>query len=309
MNNQQLSKQQIRIIIILVIVFFIGTIGYSVATLISRRGKIPITIQFAPYSATVKIDDKKVRNNHENYIAPGEHTITVAADEFETYTGTITVNESTNNIFGMLTPATEKGQQIAISRQREFSEVEAISSSASIEAGIKEETTWPILQYLPIDKLIFNIGYTMENQNNLVVVINTDITYINPAIDYLTTSEIGSTPLEDYNIVISNYQNPLTNTFVNNQSLDPLEFLRTGYSNIDCEILPGKEEQGYYYTIINTGSSENYTIVSSRVILTKNGSYWKLASTPYPILTTSNTPGIPNDILRKANNLSSSPSL
>lgn len=303
MNNRQLSKQQIKIIIALIIVFFIGIISYSVITLINRQGKIPVTIQFAPYSATVKVDDKKVRNNRENYITPGEHTITVTADEFETYVGQIIIDENTNNIYGMLAPSNEKGQQIVKARQKEFSEVEAISSSNSIDAGTQEEIKWPILRYLPINKIIFNIGYTMENQNNLIITIDTDITYINSAIEYLTTSEIGSTPLENYNVILSNYNNPFK-SFVNNQSSDPLEFLRIGYSNIECEILAGQENGNYYYTIINTGSSEEYTIVSSKVVLVKNGASWKLASTPYPILTTTNTPGIPNDILNKANNLS-----
>ena len=305
MNNQQLSKQQIKMIIILIALLFVGVIIYSIVVLINRQGKIPVTIQFAPYSATVRIDDRKVDNNHKNYITPGEHAITVIADEFETYTGTITINKDTNNIFGMLTPTTEKGQQIVRARQKEFFEVEAISGIASIETGTKEEETWPILQYLPIDKIIFNIGYTMKNQNSLTIIIDTDITYINSAIEYLTTTEIGSVPLENYDVAISNYKNPFENTFISNQSTDPLDFLRTGYSGVNCEILTGKEEQGYYYTIINTGSSENYTTVSHKVVLIKTGSSWQLVSTPYPILTTTNTPGVPEDILRKANTSSS----
>ncbi len=308
MNTQQLSKQQIKIIFIIIVTIFIGIIIYSIATLVSRQGKIPVTIQFAPYSAVVKIDDKKVRNNHENYITPGEHTITVVASEFETYTGQIIIDENTNNIYGMLAPSNEKGQQIVKARQKEFSEVEAISSGNSISAGTQEEAKWPILQYLPMNKIIFNIGYTMEDQDSLTIIVDTDITYIDSAIEYLTTSEIGSTPLENYNIIIPSYNNPFK-SFINNQSTDPLEFLRTGYSNVECEVLAGQEDGNYYYTIINTGSSEEYTAVSSRVILLKNKASWELVSTPYPILTTINTPGVPNDILNKANGLTILPTL
>ncbi len=73
MENKTINKKGIiAIIAFFALVFITVTIIYLIKT-IPRHGTVEVTIKYAPFSSTVKLGDKTLKNNDVNYIKPGEY--------------------------------------------------------------------------------------------------------------------------------------------------------------------------------------------------------------------------------------------
>ena len=127
-------------------------------------------------------------------------------------------------------------------------------------------------------------------------------TYLESAIDKLKSIK-QDTPLAKYDITIKSLQNPLKDQLIDNNSNNPLEFLRQGYQNVNCTVNEGIRDENYYYTTITTGSIEEFNIVTYRIIIEYFNNKWRLVSTPYPLLTIYNTPDVSVQTLTAVNNL------
>lgn len=276
---------------------------YYIATKISQIGKIATTIQYAPYTASVMLDDKPLKNNSTNYIAPGEYTITVSLDNFNTLNTTVTIDENTTILYGMLTPNNERGEQIVKERQQDFLEVQSLYGAAAVEEGNKERESWPLLAYLPVNTILYSIGYILNN-DQLIITVNTTTPYLDATLQKLKLiAKQAESPLEEYNIKLNNFTNPFENIATSSTSTNPATLLNQSFGSIADNINDGFYKDNYYYTTLTTGSEADYTLVTYRAVLKQTGDTWQLASTPYPILTTTNTPNIPSSILSSVNNL------
>lgn len=172
----------------------------------------------------------------------------------------------------------------------------------------------PITNYLPF-KTLFDITYNYSASNELLIAVESPQTYFDEAITKLkefsqTAYVVGSNKtIAEYNIKFnySNFSNPFENTFVANSETDPINYIRTGFSNINPEynfqIQQGTQEGNYYYTTVTIGSYSQFSQVTFRIILVKNNDSWQLSSSPQPIITTTHAKEIPLDILNKVNAL------
>ncbi len=300
-NYQKKQKLKLAIPAIIFAIFCVGIIVLAIINQVNRMGKIPVKIQFAPYIADITIDGKKGKNNKTNYLSPGTHELSVTSPNFNTYTASITVDDSSTIFYGTLTPSNEKGEKIAQRYEKEIIEVQVIAGFASIDEGVVEREEWPILQALPIDNVLYSIGYTFNAENRLILTVDTDTTYIDAAINKLISLEDSGYSAWNYDIIIKNYSNPFINQFQENTNSDPLQYLKTGFSSVNCQIHPGTQQDDYYYTFITTGSKENYTTIHSRVVLKQVNGTWEIISTIYPILTKINSPEVPDNILNAVN--------
>ncbi len=306
MEENPTKKQIIAIASILGTILAVALIILTIQTL-SRAGKVKITVKYAPFSAEVTLNGKKLKNNAQNYITPGEYQLTVTNPDFATQTDTVTIDDGTEYLFGLLSATTTRGEEITRERAKEFYEAQGIAGMLSNQYGEQQRTDYPILKQLPFTNSLYKLGYTYNSeQNTPTITINTySVTSIDSAISKLKSL---ATSTEDqitkYDITINEFNNLLENQIQPNESSNPLEYLKSGLKDTDYQVQTGKQENGYYYTNIVTGSEERYTVVTYKAILIQDGNFWRLTSTPYPILTEINTPNVPSSILEAANNFS-----
>ena len=304
MEESLTKKQIITIASVLGAILAVTLIIFTIQTL-SKVGKIKVTVKYAPFSAEVTLNGEKLKNNAQNYITPGEYQLSVTNPDFATQTDTIIINNDTEYLFGLLSATTEHGEKITRERAEEFYEVQGIAGMLSNQYGEQQRTEYPILNQLPFTNSLYKLGYTYNSgQNTPTITISTySVTSIDSAISKLKSLAASTEDqITKYSIVINDFNNLLENQIQSNESSDPLEYLKNGLKDTDYKIQEGQRDDNYYYTNIITGSEEQYTTVTYRVILIQDGNSWRPASTPYPILTEINTPHIPSNILESANN-------
>lgn len=299
-----ITKKQILIFISCLGCIFIGIVIFALIQFISRNGKIAVTIKYAPYSAEVTLDNEKLKNNAINYIKPGKYQLKISRQDFTTQEETVTIDETTEYLYGLLAPANERGEQISKDRAQDFYEVQGIAGMLANQYGTEERKEYPILKQLPFKNSLYNLGYTYDDQNSPIITIGTySLTSINPAIIKLQSLAASvEDSLIRYDIQINNFTNLLQDKIQPLDISNPLEFLKSNLQNTEYQVQTGEQIDDYYYTNILTGSERDYTIVTYKIILVRNGTSWRLVGTPYPILTQHNTPNVPDSILKSANN-------
>ena len=309
MQNDRLMQRRRHLLIagiLLAVALPIVAIATYIAQRINHADKLEINIAYAPFAATVTIDDSKVKNNHKAWLTPGKHHVKAELDGFSAIEEDIEVDSFTQNIYGMLTANTPEGEELAKKYAADFYKIEEYASIESTNQAKREQSQFPIIKHLPINNSIFSIGYQFQDQGQeLTVNISTTEPYLNSAIEKLKTlAETKS--LAEYNIVIKSPDNQLANQAASNATTSPKEYLEQSYANIEADQLRVNEGLivgDYYYTTITTGIAEHYNVVTYRVVIKRTSSGWKLCSTPNPILTIYNTPDVPLEILNAANAL------
>lgn len=301
-NTELATQKRNKILIIILLVFGFFIIGLAVWQQVSRIGKVQVEVKYAPYSARVEIDGKKVKNNHQIYLATGEHEVTVTQEGFDDLTQKVNVDESTGYIYGLMTPNSDQGQEIYSKRQNEFLEVQGLYGMAAVQSGEEQRAKWPIMNHLPINNAVFSLGYTIKEGDKFLIIIEAPDTYLESAVNTLKSLPQDKS-LAEYDITIKNFQNPFAKSFISNNSSSPLDFLRQGYQNINCTVNEGIKDNNYYYTTITAGDPKQFNVVTYRVLIEYISNQWRLTTTPYPLLTTYNTPDVPVQILNAINKL------
>lgn len=304
MDSETLTqKRNVKIIFTLSVIVFIGIIGFTAYTLIGRIGKVAVNVKYAPYVAEVSVDDKKLKNNAVNYLEPGEYTIKVSYDGFNPLEDQVIITTDTKNLYGMLNANSPEGEATAKKYQNDFLDVQSIYGQESIAEGEQQRQEWPILNFLPITNALYSLGYTMDSNNQPIITVRTTTTYLDSVIAELIGLAKAPQTIATYNVKINDYTN-IFNKVNDNSNPNPVAYLKTIYADIpELTVNPGTTNGDYFYTTISAGDIETYNLVTYRVVLHKNGSSWQLSSTPYPVLTTTNTPNVPLDILNAVNAL------
>ncbi len=307
--SNQFNKRNTIILIVICTIIILGLIIFGIVRAIIRSHQVEIGIYYAPFTAQVKLNDETIKNNSTIWIDPGEYHITVSLDHFTTLNTTSTVDQSTTNLYGSLSPSDEEGQRIMETYRADYDIIQSLNSAAAIALGEAQRAKWPLISALPISNPLFSIGYNISTNDRLTININAATTYLDDAIHTLKSHLTTNDSLANYNIAFNDWTNPLTDQFRSNTSQDPIEYLIQGYRHLNPDlnlvIQSGNYANNgqYYYTTITTGFDERYSIVTYRAILKKDGTSWQPTSTPQPIVTTYNTPEVSTDILNAANNL------
>ncbi len=301
--NHEFTKKQIVITSICLGCIFIGVITFASILYINRIGKVAVTVKYAPYSAEVTLNNQKLQNDAINYIKPGEYQLKITHPDFAAQTTNITINNDTEYLFGLLEATTEHGKKIIEEYAQEFYEVQGLAGMLANQYGEQQREEYPILKQLPLKNSLYSIGYTYNDQNPTITIGTYSVTAIDSAIEKLKSiaTTVNDTVIH-YNIKINEFDNLLEGKIQTNDNTDPLSFLKEALQENNFQIQTGKQTNNHYYTNIITGSEEQYTIVTYKIILVQKNDSWHVVGTPYPILTKYNTPDIPDEILQAANN-------
>lgn len=281
---------------IITVVLIIGQLAFEAY----KVGKVKVQVTYAPFAAKVKIDDQNLRNNATNYIKPGKYNLTVELKDFKTITKEVEITESTTDLYGSLKPANEAGITYQKEHIKEFQAVEGVIGIVANKEGASQREKWPIIAKLPIKDPHYTLGYSVPDIEHLVINVYSSVAYRGLALNKLMTI-ITKDDLALYDIEVKDLVNPYSGPIQNSET-DPLNYIRKSFPNYSFTVGGGKAGGDYYYCFLRAqrdGAPEIFRAVIQR---NENGN-WHFAGTPYPILTTTNTPNVPVDILYNANKL------
>lgn len=292
------KKQKFSIILTAVVIVLI--LIYLIALAIYRSDKVEVTVKYAPYSATITLNDTKIPNNTKTYLKPGTYQLKVAYDHFTTYSNQITISSDAHYIVGILAAADDEGKSYQTSHKTEFVDAQGIAGVALNEEGLKIKKKYPILNYLPFNNALYSISYAYADSVPIITV-KTEAKYLDIAVAKMKTFD---------NVDLTSYQinftpkNPYLSPTTSSES-DPVKFIKAIYQLDNNHIVSdGKTIDNYYVTSIYINDyNEDMKYDHYRLVLVKDNNSWKVVATPQPLLTTKNTPNVSTDILKAANNL------
>ncbi len=299
-------NKQTKIAVSVAIILFLGIIIYSAITLISRIGKIAIDIKVAPFTASVTLNGEKVANNSTIYLPVGSYELHAELEHFDSITKTMELSSENHIAYGVLNPNDEEGRSIEKEHLKDYQIVEGIIGAKVNADGEKRLEQYPLLAYLPINKVTYSLSYQTQADDSPQINIKAEKVYLNSAIKKLYS--LNSTiSIADYRVVIRDYSNPWDNiSFTANTSSDPVEFIKTGYAGHleGYRLRSGELHDDYIGVVLERNSLEGAAFqYTYRVILKKSGNSWEKLNTPYPILSRYNVSDVPSSILDQINQL------
>lgn len=215
---------------VVLVVLALAVLGIVIGVMVQRIGKEAVTVKFAPFTAKVSVDGKKIGNNKTAYLEAGTYTFTAELEHFEAMTTTVEVVEggNLNYAIGNLVPTDEEGQKIQKARQRDYTEVEALASYISNTIGGQERQEYPILNFLPDNHGAYSVSYryTEAGKFQVELVLENDA-YIASAVAQLYRFK-GIEPL-DYEIVVRGFESPF-GAFQENTAAELVDYIEKGYN-------------------------------------------------------------------------------
>lgn len=309
--EQFLQKHRKPILIITALVI-VGAISYNVAVLISRIGKVPVTVMYAPFDASVTINGAIYKNNHVYYLEPGNYQVEAKREHFETMTTEYTIgSDSKDNYFiGGLVPSDNEGTVISSEHIKEFLKVESLGGIDAENQANQLLKEAPIAKFLPINLNAYSVSYNYDKQGNFLIelVLKEGSGYSSQAIATLYGINNGEVDPASYKIIVRDYEDPF-GEFEQNSETDLVKYLETGYKNTfkDYQVLANRiiNQDNYYGVLVVPSSADLESETASypvyRAILKKEGTSWELISAPYFVVSQYNAAEVPVDFLNKLN--------
>ena len=289
-----------------ILYIFLGAISligiiFFIVVFSMRINKIKTTVQYAPYSATVTLNDTPVNNNSDIWLEPGIYTVKVEYEHFGSIERIIEISNDYHYIVGALSAIDEEGKTYADLHKEEFANVEGIVGRALNEEGIAIKKQHPILNYLPINNSLFSISYAYIEDNTPTIKIKTTPEFLDAAIAKMKTFK--NVELTDYQITFD-LDNPFE-IYEESPKSTPKETIEASFDLKKYTISEGQNISDNYYatTIYIYDFDRDLSYNHYRVLLKKDNDSWHIVATPQPLFTKDNTPDVATDVLNAANSL------
>ncbi len=292
-------KERLAFIIISVLVL-IGIIFFT-ATFINRIGKVEVTIKYAPYAATVTLNNIKVNNNSKIWIEPGKYNLKVEFNHFSTTERVVEITTDYRYIVGTLSTVDDEGEAYINSHKQEFTEAEGLVGLALNEEGIAIKKKYPILNYLPINNRLYSISYAYTDDNEPIINVKAQPEYLDVAV-----RKIKSLKNVDLTVYQINFtaKNPFA-IYNEKSKPTPEETIKASFNLSNYKLSAGQNIANNYYaaTIYKYDYDRDLIYSHYRVLLKKEDNKWHIVSAPQPLLTQQNTPETSTDIINSVNSL------
>ncbi len=135
-----------------------------------------IEIKAVPSNATVRIGDKNYKVGRIG-LEPGDHTVTVSRDGFESNTQEVAVRAGEfETVLVALTPVSQDAQAWAARNADLYRQIEDIGGEEAREAGTEIREHNPLISVLPYRGVLFDIDYRLSAQdpNRVVIQVTAD---------------------------------------------------------------------------------------------------------------------------------------
>ena len=292
-------KQRLAFFLISAIVL-IGVI-YFIITFINRIGKVEVTVQYAPYAATVKLNGTKVNNNSKIWLKPGTYKANIEFEHFESVERVIEISKDYRYVVGAMHTVDDEGEAYINSHKQEFAEVEGLVGWALNQEGLAMKKKYPILNYLPINNRLYSISYAYTDDNEPIITVKAEPEYLDVAVQKMKT--LKNVNLTIYQVNFST-PNPFA-TYEEKAQSTPEETIKKTFNLSGYKLSAGQNIADNYYaaTIYKYNYDKDLIYGHYRVLLKKSDNKWHVVSAPQPLLTLQNTPNTSVDIINSANSL------
>ena len=163
MQTEGYEKKKLWVLIGGFALLVVAIVIITFINVVPKLGKVEVYVGYAPFIAKVTLNDKQVSNNANNYLAPGEYSLKVFLEGFETLEKSVTVSEENKSLFGSIVANTEEGIRIANAHLDDYAAVQSLFGAEISAKGEKNRKEWPVIQKLPITNSLYKIGYVIED--------------------------------------------------------------------------------------------------------------------------------------------------
>ncbi len=203
-----------------------------------------------------------------------------------------------------------------------------------VASGEQERTNFPIVKHLPFQNALFTLGYQFsDNHQKLTIKVKTTVANFDTAFQKLASFGEDLTP---YALEVTRPENPFVSAYVVNDLADPTAALKQAYAKIaDFQVqkvqtvdyeekVSGESDSSsaegsnsdvsnpenatvstthFALAVITTGRADHYSLCTYRLVLKFINQQWQPVANPAPVLNIYNMPGVPQELLRQANQL------
>jgi hypothetical protein len=162
MSIRQITKKKLLLILVTVALLAVSPF---IAWQIYTKGKTKLTVNVAPRDAKISLNDSSIKIG-ANYVKPGDYTITISRNGFETYSQSISIKASEPlAISKLLSASSTEGTTYEKQHVEEFSRVADIIDEEEYTYNAYSNTEWteqnyPLLVSLPVYmSSLFSIEY------------------------------------------------------------------------------------------------------------------------------------------------------
>ena len=206
---QNLPKN-IKFILVLLGLLIVGLVIYGVYQKVAIAGKIAVSVNVVPSSATLTINGASYTTTGTIYLVPGKsYSIKASTNGFADFTNQQYIDNTNNSITIALTAVSDSAKQWAQNNQDQYLINEGQAGAAANTTGEAITNKNPIVQYLPLDKMVYSLGYKNDvndpSNTSIIITVNAAEGYRNGAVEGIRS--LGYDPTQ-YKIQFNDYQNP-----------------------------------------------------------------------------------------------------
>lgn len=202
---------KIKVTVILLVCAIVGLLGYGLYNQMSKSNKIAVTISSAPTDAAITVDGQRIGSNPV-YLEPNKtYKFTASKDGFETQSTTKYITSADSVVPFELPGVSDEAKQWAKDNQDIYLEVEGSAGQSAIKKGEAFTAKNPVTDSLPLETLIYTIGYkadqTDPSGNSIIVTVDAAPGYRNGALQAI--KDLGYDPTQ-FKIEFKDYTNPFS---------------------------------------------------------------------------------------------------
>lgn len=206
-TTTQASRKKTKYLIITIIVLVVSIVAYNIYLAQSRSGKIAVEVTVLPKDATIYANDIRIKSGTA-HLKPGKYTVTVSKEGFETDKQEIFINETYKYIQTVLAGTSTEAKEWERKHQKELLEFEGKVGETSRLTGDVFKTKYPITKLLPVNELVYKIGYTTNPDKSILTLTIHAITPQQRQAALQQIRDWGYDPT-DYKITFADYINLL----------------------------------------------------------------------------------------------------
>jgi hypothetical protein len=201
--------RNVKVAGILILVAIVALIGYGIYKQVMKTDNVAITVAVAPSDASISIDGK-TSGTGTVYLASGKaYKVVISKDGFSTYSVNQYIDSAHDTISVALSPISDEAKKWVEENQDQYLAIEGDAGAQANATGEEFSKQNPITDDLPIDNLIYTIGYkndqTDPSGNSIIITVDAAAGYRNGAIQAIR--DLGYDPTK-YKIEFKDYQNP-----------------------------------------------------------------------------------------------------
>lgn len=187
---------------------FVLLIIWTMLILMSRIGKLPVTVSVVPSDASITINDQ-LRGNGTDWLTPGTYKVKVQKVGYASQEKTLTVSDKKkdNVVAVSLKPESNDAKKWAAEHSKDYKDNEKYGAIEASSNGEYFSAINPITKKLPFTDPYYKIGYIVGEKQSITITISTT----SPRWRFYAIEKIREWGFEptDFVIIFTDFKNPL----------------------------------------------------------------------------------------------------